>query len=173
MHRYVCSNEHEYELKAAHFTHFFQFEVEIQQNHSARKRLLTPPNSSPKSPDDGLGNRRKRRRSCSDDEEWTPQYKSPNEPLKRKVDSPSSSKLSKKVPARVPVILESFGRSQGAGEQLQDLLPNHQDNADGVAAFLLFVYERQMIWKRKYGGKRQTLTKNNVLSTQWFTNMYR
>ena len=152
-----------------------QFEVQIQQNHSARKSLdLTPPNSSPKSPDEDLGNRRKRLRSCSDDEDWRPQNKSPKEPPKRKVNSPSSysSKLSKKVP-RVPVILKSFGRSQGAGEQLQDLLPNHEDNADGVAAFLLFVYERQMIWKRKYRGKRQTLTENNVLSTQWFTNMYR
>ena len=53
------------------------------------------------------------------------------------------------------------------------LLPNHLDSADAVAAFLLFVHERQKIWKRKYTGKRQTLTKNNVLSTQWFTNMYR
>ena len=141
-----------------------QFEVQIQQNHSARKSLdLTPPNSSPKSPDEDLGNRRKRRRSCSDDE-WTPQNKSPKEPPKRNVDSPSSysSMLSKKVP-KVPVILKSFGRSQGAGEQLQDLLPNHEENADGVAAFLLFVYERQMIWKRKYGGKQQRLTGNNVL----------
>ena len=171
-----------YMIIESYFIHYFQFEAEIQQNHSVRKSLeLTPPNSSPKSPDEDLGNRRKRRRSClDDDDEWTPSfressshYKSPKEPLKRKVESPSSfsSKLTKKVP-RVTVILESFGRSQGAGEQLQDLLPNHEENADGVAAFLLFVFERQMIWKRKYRG-RQTLTTNNVLSTQWFTNMYR
>ena len=120
------------------------------------------------------------------DEEWTPshsgsssrthtvsRYKSPKESLKRKAHDSEGSffKKQKKLP-RVSVILESFESQTGVGEKLHGLLPNHLDSADAVAAFLLFVHERQKTWKKKYMG-RQTLTKNNILLTQWFTNMYR
>ena len=94
--------------------------------------------------------------------------------MKRKAENhDSEGSHFKKTTKKVQVILESFGSHNGVGDKLHELLPNHLDSADAVAAFLLFVHERQKIWKRKYTGKRQTLTKNNVLSTQWFTNMYR
>ena len=75
--------------------------------------------------------------------------------------------------AQVPIILQSFGKSPGFGNSLKDLLPReHEPSADAVAAFLLFILERQKTWgnKRK---NRKTLTTNRVLATKWFTNMYR
>ena len=125
---------------------------------------MTPPDSSPKCPDD--------------DDEWTPSRSggSSSTPkstsIKRKADDSGGTHSTSRI-KKIPVILESFGREKGFGEPLEALLPQHEDSADAVAAFLLFVFERQKVWKRKYSGKRQTLTKNNVLATQWFTNMYR
>ena len=74
---------------------------------------------------------------------------------------------------KVPKILQSFDKDTGFGSDLKDLLPlEHKPSADAVAAFLLFVLERQKTWgnKRK---NRKILTKNKVLATKWFTNMYR
>ena len=72
----------------------------------------------------------------------------------------------------VPVILESFNSKKGVGASLYPLLPQQKESCDAVAAFLMFVLERQKVWKKKQKGRRQ-LTQNKVLSTQWFTNMYR
>ena len=152
---------------------------------------MTPPDSSPKSSDDEHGDsRRNGHRWGGSDEEWTPSHSGgsskPNAVSRYKSSSPKTQAVKrkaenhdsegshfKKTTKKVQVILESFGSHNGVGDKLHELLPNHLDSADAVAAFLLFVHERQKIWKRKYTGKRQTLTKNNVLSTQWFTNMYR
>ena len=73
----------------------------------------------------------------------------------------------------IPTILESFGKSAGFGSNLRKLLPaNRKESADAVAAFLLFVLERQKIWVNKSRGVAP-LTENLVLGTKWFTNMYR
>ena len=47
-----------------------------------------------------------------------------------------------------------------------------QHCSDEVACLLLFINERQNIWYMKYH-ERAHLTDNEVMSTQWFTNMYR
>ena len=70
-------------------------------------------------------------------------------------------------------ILESFGKKAGFGSALRPLLPaKKKETADGVAAFLLFVLERQKIWINKSRGETP-LRENLVLGMKWFTNMYR
>ena len=70
-------------------------------------------------------------------------------------------------------VLKSLGHSRGFGDQLQELLPQeYSSRSDVVAAFLSFIYERQTIYVKKRSGK-MCLTNNEILSTKWFTNMYR
>jgi len=69
-------------------------------------------------------------------------------------------------------LLQSLGGYVGMGEALNHLLPGCPESSDSIAAFLLFVNERQQIWKRKQRGEK-ILTENKVMSEKWFTNMYR
>merc|ERR1719319_498596 len=50
-----------------------------------------------------------------------------------------------------------------------------EKSADAVAAFLLFLHERQSIWerRRREGGQPNKLTNNYVLNEKFFTNLYR
>ena len=74
---------------------------------------------------------------------------------------------------QVPTILESFGKTAGFGCNLKQLLPpDRKESSDAVAAFLLFVLERQKIWLNKSRGVTP-LTENLVMGGKWFTNMYR
>ena len=74
---------------------------------------------------------------------------------------------------QVPTILESFGKTAGFGCNLNQLLPpERKESSDAVAAFLLFVLERQKIWLNKSRGVTP-LTENLVMGGKWFTNMYR
>ena len=45
-------------------------------------------------------------------------------------------------------------------------------SCDTVAAFVLFICERQKIWVNR-NRNRPNLTQNKVLANKWFTNMYR
>ena len=73
----------------------------------------------------------------------------------------------------IPRILESFGKKAGFGSNLMPLLPeDRKESSDAVAAFLIFVLERQKIWVNKSRGVAP-LTENLVLGGKWFTNMYR
>ena len=73
----------------------------------------------------------------------------------------------------VSIILESFKKPSGFGSCLKELLPEeNKESSDAVAAFLLFVLERQKIWVNKKAGV-EPLTGNLVLGSKWFTNMYR
>ena len=70
-------------------------------------------------------------------------------------------------------VLKSLNQKPGFGDCLVNMLPKeHSGSSDAVASFLCFVCERQEIWsnKRKH---REVLTTNHVLSSKWFTNMYR
>ena len=71
----------------------------------------------------------------------------------------------------IPTILESLGKGARFGSNLRHLLQAHM-NEDAVAAFLLFVLERQKIWVNKSRGVAP-LTENLVMRGKWFTNMYR
>ena len=82
---------------------------------------------------------------------------------------PPSAKSERK---KIPIVLESLNSKMGVGKCLHPLLPEHKDSCDAVAAFLLFVHERQTIWKKKQEG-RQDLTENKILSTKLFCNVYR
>ena len=74
---------------------------------------------------------------------------------------------------KIPKILNSFDKNPGFGNPLAELLPTElQASKDAVAAFILFVLERQKAWSNKRR-RRKKLTSNQVLSTKWFTNMYR
>ena len=67
--------------------------------------------------------------------------------------------------------MESLGKGARFGSNLRHLLQAHM-NEDAVAAFLLFVLERQKIWVNKSRGVAP-LTENLVMRGKWFTNMYR
>ena len=70
-------------------------------------------------------------------------------------------------------VLKSLNQKPGFGDCLVNMLPKeHSVSSDAVASFLCFVCERQEIWsnKRKHC---EVLTTNHVLSSKWFTNMYR
>eukprot|EP00092_Neocalanus_flemingeri_P084672 GFUD01106408.1.p1 GENE.GFUD01106408.1~~GFUD01106408.1.p1 ORF type:complete len:668 (-),score=190.18 GFUD01106408.1:9-1907(-) len=73
---------------------------------------------------------------------------------------------------KVPTILKSLRSSPGCGKSLSNLLPGHNVSWDAVAAFLRFIHERQSIWLKKNRGI-MPMTKNKVMSSKWFTNMYR
>ena len=135
---------------------------------------------------------RKNNGESGSDEEWTPAnssglsstlFESRRRPknyslagVKRRVtenqNEDSGNSFFEKQMKNVPVILESFNSREGVGASLYPLLPQQKESCDAVAAFLMFVLERQRVWKKKQKG-RQQLTQNKVLSTQWFTNMYR
>ena len=71
-------------------------------------------------------------------------------------------------------VLVSLGAEVGWGEVLSKYLPkSHRKTADAVAAFMHFVHERQEIFKHKSSGKFPPYTNNEVMSKNWFTNMYR
>ena len=83
--------------------------------------------------------------------------------------NPHFTQIKKKVPA----ILKSLDNKPGVGKGLAKLLPaQHLDSCDAVAAFLFFIHERQRIWVNKTKGV-VPMTNNKVMSTKWFTNMYR
>ena len=70
-------------------------------------------------------------------------------------------------------VLKSLNQEPGFGNCLVNMLPEENSgSSDAVASFLCFVCERQEIWsnKRKHC---EVLTTNHVLSSKWFTNMYR
>ena len=114
----------------------------------------------------------------SSDEEGFPQTVSPSQyPIRecrvtlRKVDA--AVKDEDDESSEIPRILESFGKSAGFGSNLRPLLPeDRKESSVAVAAFLIFVLERQKIWVNKSRGV-SPLTENLVLGGKWFTNMYR
>ena len=72
----------------------------------------------------------------------------------------------------VTKVLKSFNASPGFGDTLKKLLSKEFKNcSDEVACLLLFIIERQNIWFSKYHNRKE-LMNNEVMSTQWFTNMY-
>ena len=84
-------------------------------------------------------------------------------------EGPASSKRKREVCK----VLKSFNASPGFGDSLKKLLPkDFKHCSDEVACLLLFINERQNIWFAKYH-HREVLTENEVMSTNWFTNMYR
>ena len=70
-------------------------------------------------------------------------------------------------------VLKSLNQEPGFGNCLVNMLPKeHSGSSDAVASFLCFVFERQKIWSNKRKSC-EVLTTNHVLSSKWFTNMYR
>ena len=66
-------------------------------------------------------------------------------------------------------VLKSFN---AIGDSLKKLLPkDFKHYSDEVACLLLSINERQNIWFSKYHHGEE-LTENEVMSTNWFTNMY-
>ena len=62
-----------------------------------------------------------------------------------------------------------MGINAGFGQGLLELLPDeHAESADDVAAFLMFVMERQKTWQNERNGLP---IKNQIIST--VTNVYR
>merc|ERR1719471_531007 len=74
---------------------------------------------------------------------------SQSQPSPSKNDSSPDSKPESgfsKVQKAVPTILKSFGKSSGFGVSLKKLLPEENvESSDALAAFLLFVLERQKV----------------------------
>lgn len=88
-------------------------------------------------------------------------------------ESEDEGHVSDKRKREVTKVLKSFNASPGFGENLKKLLPKEFKHcSDEVACLLLFIIERQNIWFSKYHNRKE-LTNNEVMSTQWFTNMYR
>ena len=84
-------------------------------------------------------------------------------------EGPASSKRKREVCK----VLKSFNASPGFGDGLKKLLPKEFKHcSDEVACLLLFINERQNIWYAKYHN-REVLTENEVMLTNWFTNIYR
>ena len=92
----------------------------------------------------------------------------------KKFESPSDDEeeedketQDRKQRRRIQTVLKSLGHSPGYGDQLQELLPQeYSSRSDVVAAFLSFIYERQMIYVKKRSGKMR-LTNNEILSTKY------
>lgn len=129
--------------------------------------------------------------NCSSDEEYSPESnkktttaksrkrvhlaRNTNDGNKQKYDSKDTKDIPhfEKQMAKIPKILKSFDKNPGFGDLLTELLPTeHQKSRDAIAAFILFVLERQKAWSNKRR-RRKKLTSNQVLSNKWFTNMYR
>jgi len=71
-------------------------------------------------------------------------------------------------------VLVSLDAEIGCGDVLTNYLSkSHRKSADAVAAFMHFVHARQEIFKHKSSGKSAPHTTNEVMSSKWFTNMYR
>jgi len=90
-----------------------------------------------------------------------------------KVEKKSSSKSKPSVTGKV---LQSLGSDVGAGSVIKKLLPSPQRvNADKVAAFALFLHQRQEILVARTQNPSYTNqdTKNDILRTYFFTNIYR
>jgi len=86
--------------------------------------------------------------------------------------APNKPKKKPKTPAER--VLVSLGGEVGCGEVLKNLLSkSHRKSSDALAAFILFVYERQIIFELKSSGAEPPYTKNEVMKSKWFTNMYR
>ena len=69
-----------------------------------------------------------------------------------------------------------LGSDVGAGSVIKKLLPSPQRvNADKVAAFALFLHQRQEILVARTQNPSYTNqdTKNDILRTYFFTNIYR
>jgi len=75
----------------------------------------------------------------------------------------------------ISLLLTTLDGFDGIGKTLAHLIPGFEENAKAVAAFLLFIYKRQEIWKNKYDPKYKNLplTNNKTMAENWFTNMYR
>jgi len=117
----------------------------------------------------------------STDDEWSPDMSRLRKKTARKEEDPCSDSDEKsrgnphftQIKKKVPAILKSLENKPGVGKNLAKLLPGqHLDSCDAVAAFLFFIHERQKIWVNKTNGV-VPMTKNKVMSTKWFTNMYR
>ena len=73
-------------------------------------------------------------------------------------------------------VLQSLGSDMGAGGVIKKLLPSSQRvNSDKVAAFALFLHQRQEILVSRTQNPSYTNqdTKNDILRTYFFTNIYR
>jgi len=119
--------------------------------------------------------------SGTSDEDWSPDRSRGGRKAARKEEDSFSDSEEKRggnphftnIKKKVPAILKSLDNKPGVGKGLSKLLPSqHLDSCDAVAAFLFFIYERQKIWVNKTNGV-VPMTKNKVMSTKWFTNMYR
>jgi hypothetical protein len=91
---------------------------------------------------------------------------------------PKNQKLDivKKKKPKYPAerVLVSLGAELGCGDVLTNYLSkSHRKSAGAVAAFMHFVHARQEIFKQKSSGKFPPYTNNEVMSSKWFTNMYR
>ena len=117
-----------------------------------------------------LGPKSKRR---SDDSSSDEDYLPINKKTKSR-KSFGSSKINNEVDYdEIPQILKTFDKNPGFGDSLTELLPaEHVQSKDAVAAFLMFVLERQKTWWNKTNGQKIP-TSNQVIATKWFTNMYR
>ena len=110
--------------------------------------------------------------SSSSDEDYSPRSKKTSNSKSRK-SANNSSKNVQFDPDSIPRILKTFDKKPGFGDPLAELLPDeHLQSKDAVAAFLMFVLERQKTWWNKRKG-RKIPTSNKVIATKWFTNMYR
>lgn len=73
-------------------------------------------------------------------------------------------------------VIRSLGGFCGMGHLLSHLLEEEiEESADAVAAFLLFLHERQSIWerRRREGGQPNKFTNNLIMKDKFFTNLYR
>ena len=105
----------------------------------------------------------------SSDEDYSPRSKKSF----RKRLNQSKIKNNDVKMGKIPQILKTFDKDPGFGAPLADLLPTELvQSKDAVAAFLMFVLERQKTWSNKRKG-RKILTSNQTIATNWFTNMYR
>ena len=100
---------------------------------------------------------------------------SKKENIRVKVEGLSSNK-SKNAKSLAGKVLQSLGCEEGAGDVIKKLLPSSQrKNADKVAAFALFLHQRQeiLVSRTRSTPYASLDTKNDILRTYFFTNIYR
>lgn len=96
--------------------------------------------------------------------------------LKSETFNENLSEAPKKKKAKSPAerVLVSLGADIGSGDVLGNYLSkSHRKSSDPLAAFIHFIHERQEIYKLRSTGQAPPYTINEVMSSKWFTNMYR
>ena len=194
------SNVYQEAIKKSEYVEdFFQSTNSIKSTPPKKKKLLGPKSKRKSTSikedsddEDYSPKKMKLANNSSSDEEYIPEYKKTTTTSKSRKrvhlarnsndgkfqkyesdDITGSSSYFQQQMEKMPKILKSFDKQPGFGDPLAKLLPTeHHQSKDAIAAFILFVSERQKAWSNKRR-RRKKLTSNQVLATKWFTNMYR